>query len=103
MRLLPVAGFHARMPRINRTQHREGTMPTDKTDSAILAEIREVMVDFQSDLRVKYTKEGGYQRMNEALAYWIIRDLAEGKETELLQDYRETKREAAPAPPKPAP
>lgn len=78
-------------------------MPAEKTDSAILAEIREVIADFQSDLRVKHTKEGGHQHMDEALAYWIIRDLAEGKETELLQDYRETKREAARTALTPAP
>ena len=66
-------------------------MPRKITDQAILAEIREVMADMQTHLRIKNKAMGGSDILEPELALEIIGNLVNRTEDSLTRDYRTTK------------
>jgi len=69
---------------------------TKKNDSEILAEVREVIKDMRSHLRVKNSEYGGFDDLDEGMTVEIIREITDGAESALTRDYRKSKlRQAA--------
>jgi hypothetical protein len=79
-------------------------MPRKKSDSAVLAEIREVIADMNRGFEVRsfsnhdLVKVGDRDKLSPDLAVEVIGDVLNGKSGRLTQDYRRTKREAAANP-----
>lgn len=77
-------------------------MPRKKSDSTVLAEIREIIKDWNNDFQIRcykgdgeYMKKGDLDRLDADLAVAIIKDVLDGTQDELTRDYRMTKRMAA--------
>jgi hypothetical protein len=79
-------------------------MPRKQSDSAVLAEIREVIGDMNRGFEVKsfsnhdLVKVGDRDKLSPDLALEVIGDLLNGRSGRLTRDYRRTRREAAATP-----